>query len=222
MAFITGGHGMIDWDVIKSKTFLPPDRPLRLFPIAAELEGYEVKSGFALPRSFREFATTFGAGTIEPGDWRFAVPGIPDPFGGRYTDPTSLTRWFMQGREGTLADEYDDTVRARRLVLFCSNESYDFFGWDPLDVTEPESHEYGIYLLGRYDTRVLRLAKRFRRFVLDYCFRGTIGMDEDAADSEGCVYVDYLVTMGSETDEDEPLGFYPSIHHETDGEARGD
>jgi hypothetical protein len=214
---------MIDWNLIKEKVFIPEGRPLRLFPITPDLDRYEAESGFALPRSFREFAMTFGAGQIEPGEWRLAVPGIPDYFAERYTDPSTLTRWFMDGRVGSLANEYDDPVRALRLVLFCTNESHDFFGWDPLDVIDPEAHEYGIYMLGRYDTRVMRLATRFQRFVLTYCFRGMIDIGEYGpdveTDSERCEYVEYLVTMGSETEEDEPLGFYPSIHHEIEDET---
>ena len=70
----------------------------------------------------------------------------------------------------------------------------------PAGRERPESHEYGIYLLGRYDTRVVRLATRFQRFVLTHCFRGMIAVGEGEAvvetDSERCEYVEYLVHDG--------------------------
>ena len=62
-------------------------------------------------------------------------------------------------------------------MVFCGTTSNDFWGWDPEDVTDPAAREYGIYQLGRYDTRVLRLATTFRAFVMDFLFEGTIHPD---------------------------------------------
>ena len=98
-------------------------------------------------------------------------------------DPTGLTEFlrtmsgFDERSDEDLAEEFDDPQRARRLVLFCTTATNDFFGWDPEDVTDPAGREYGIYLLGRYDTRVTRLATTFREFVLNYCFEGAMKPD---------------------------------------------
>ncbi len=37
----------------------------------------------------------------------------------------------------------------RRLLLFCKTTLNDYVGWEPEDVTDQTTHEYGIYLLGR-------------------------------------------------------------------------
>jgi hypothetical protein len=67
---------MIDWGLVKEKVFIPEGRRIRTLRITPALDRYEAKSGFALPRSFREFGLTFGPGTIGPDGWRFAMPGF--------------------------------------------------------------------------------------------------------------------------------------------------
>jgi len=217
---LVGGVGMIDWGLVKEKVFIPEGFRIRTLRISPALDRYEAKSGFALPRSFREFGLAFGPGTIEPHEWRFAMPGFRKQE--EFADPTALTRWLhgCWGGEEMTDEELgetmgiDDPARARRLVLFCRNGSSDFFGWDPLDVTDPDAREYGIYMLGRDDTRVMRLATTFQRFVLTYCFGGTIDVGElesaSDLDSEKCELVDYLLPTAEEIDEFHPLGFYPS------------
>lgn len=83
---------MIGWGLVKEKVFIPKGRRLRTSRTTPALDRYEAKSGFALPRSFREFGLTFGPGTIEPHEWRFAKPGLRNQE--EFADPTALTRWL--------------------------------------------------------------------------------------------------------------------------------
>ncbi len=145
------------------------------------MDRFESSTGFPLPLDYRDFVLSFGLGKFEPGTWYFAVPG----FDGKppLCDPMRLTENFRTKAEfddrsdEDIAEEFNDPQRARRLILFRMTTSMDYFGWDPEDVTDPASREYGVYLLGRYDTRVTRLATTFREFVLNCCFEGAMKPD---------------------------------------------
>jgi len=165
---------MASWNAIKSQIeIVLRGQPSLKLPSTEDLDRFESSTGFPLPLDYRDFVLSFGLGKFEPGTWHFAIPG----FHGKAPncDPTRLTEAFGAGRD--FDEEYDDPQRARRLLLFCKTGSNDYFGWDPEDVTDPDAHDYGIYLLGRYDTRVTRLATTFREFVLNCCFEGAMKPD---------------------------------------------
>jgi hypothetical protein len=176
------------------------------FPDAGDLDLYESRSGFLLPLDYREFILTFGIGWMATGtSYWFAVPG----FRGEppTCDPTALTAWFRRTigfdslSDESLAEHFDDPRRARRMLLFTKTDENDFYGWDPEDVTDPAGRECGIYLLGRYDTRVRRVATTFREFILSVCFEGAIKPD-------GSGYV--KIPDGCIPDDDDLIMFFVS------------
>lgn len=178
---------MASWDAIKSQIdIIRRDASSLTLPEVGDLDRYESSSGFRLPLDYRDFVLAFGLGRFEPGSWYFAVPGFPgEALSCDLEGMTDFVRGgFGRRSDEELAKEFDDPQRARRLLIFCGTASNDFYGWDPLDVADPEGHEYGIYQLGRYDTRVLRLATTFRDFVLGYCFRGVLRRDGSGYDRE--------------------------------------
>ena len=194
---------MASWNAIKSQIqiFLSGEPALNL-PSTEDLDRFESSTGFLLPLDYRDFVLSFGLGSFEPGTWYFAVPGFHDE--APNYDPTGLTEFLRTGSgfdersDEDLAKEFDDPQRARRLLLFCTTATNDFFGWDPEDVTDADTREYGIYMLGRYDTRVTRLATTFREFVLNYCFEGAMKPDGSGYQKvpEGREPDDYPIQFG--------------------------
>jgi len=53
--------------------------------------------------------------------------------------------------------------RVRRCRYFCSAYK-DTYGWDPAEVTEPDTQEYAVYRIVE-DGRIMRIADSFRGFV---------------------------------------------------------
>jgi hypothetical protein len=173
---------MGSWDTIKANIeIVLVDTPSCLLPTPDDLDRFETSAGFLLPLDYRDFVMTFGLGSFGPDGYEVGVPGYEHA--GRLSSPSAMTEFvrssggFDRRSDDDLAEEFDDPRRARRLVIFCGTSSNDFWGWDPEDVTDRAACEYGIYQLGRYDTRVLRLATTFRDFVMDFVFEGVINPD---------------------------------------------
>lgn len=119
-------------------------------PTEAALDAYEQDTGTRLPQSFREFLLKFGPGELAD-EYQIVSPGYED-----YSDAVdlaTLNRRFQgytsmtQRTDESLAEEFGDAARARRLVLFASTFGGDRYGWDPDDVRDPAEPEYGIYLV---------------------------------------------------------------------------
>jgi hypothetical protein len=173
---------MASWETIKAKIeIVLINTSSCVIPAPEDLDRFEASAGFLLPLDYRDFALTLGRGSFGPDGYEIGIPGFEDE--GRLSSPAAMTAFvrtsgsFDTRSDENLAQEYDDPQRARRLVIFCGTTSNDFWGWDPEDVTDPAAREYSIYQLGRYDTRVLRLATTFREFVMDVLFEGVIHPD---------------------------------------------
>jgi hypothetical protein len=173
---------MSSWDAIEpAVAVVLVGTRSRALPDTEELDRFESSTGFLLPLDYRDYALTFGLGRFGPTGYQVAVPGFLREDEYDLRTPTAMTEFVREGFESRsdedLAEEYDDPGRARRLVVFCGTDSNDYWGWDPEDVTDPAAREYGIYQLGRYDTRVLRVARTFRDFLLDIVFEGVLNSD---------------------------------------------
>jgi hypothetical protein len=127
-------------------------------PKPKDLDRYEKESGFKLPDDYREFVLTFGPGTFGRG-WEFSSPGFPKVDSD--VDLAYMNRRFQE----------QNTPLHQDHVRFCGKEDFHgWWAWNPKDVTNPERHEYGIYLL--LDDPPVKVASTFREFVMSYALGG--------------------------------------------------
>lgn len=137
-------------------------------PTKNDLDHFEGKAGFRLPRSYREFVMSFGAGDLAR---TFKITGP-----GAKVQAYDLLHFHREcSRLGTddasLAYFSEvDRPRARRIVWFSLNDTRaDYIGWDPLDVTDEKCHECGIYILPHSEPLIERIAASFAEFVEEFC-----------------------------------------------------
>jgi len=134
-----------------------------LKPKPEDLDLYERMNGFKFPNDYREFALTFGPGTFGAG-WQFATPGFPGD---------SNIDFNLRANKG------DDVNRD--CFFICGKEDFHgWLGWDPKDVTDPDTHEYGIYLFGHEDNDAPhKVASTFHNFIVSYIFGGGFEREEE-------------------------------------------
>jgi len=129
-------------------------------PRPEDLDRFEAENGLKLPDDYREFALGFGPGTFV-GGWGFLTPGFPED---SRVDLGVFLKWW---REAIGQDDPE-----ARFVLFCEKEDFHGrWGWDPAVVTDPERHEYAIFLVGDHCPPI-RVASGFKEFVLSYVLGG--------------------------------------------------
>jgi SMI1-KNR4 cell-wall len=110
----------------------------------ATLDDYEMRAGFSLPTSYREFMHWFGPGDLSV--W-FQLSGpVPPRFRDQVPDVYDIDkqREMLENPEGYWASSVSPEV-LRRFVLFASTEGGDWFFWDTADVRDEAGHEYGVY-----------------------------------------------------------------------------
>jgi hypothetical protein len=165
------------WDpiVARLKIWTQDDEVRR--PTPADLDRYEAEAGFKLPDDYRSYALTFGPGELGRCEFCFSTPGFPKAGDLDLAEKNRI--WLKLAVAGcpdkNLAERFGDAWRARRLIHFCEVSGIgDRFAWDPMDVTDAETHEYGIYALPVDSTgwKNMRVARTFREFVLDYALGG--------------------------------------------------
>jgi hypothetical protein len=132
-------------------------------PSAQALNGYERRTGFKLPRSYRQFVRLFGPCRMGYAD--VACPGYPAY--GVEVDLDLMNEHYrsLYGKvreESYRGLDHGDFARFRRLVIFGNFDS-DWWGWDPLEPTDPGAHEYAVWKAARLRER--READTFRGFV---------------------------------------------------------
>jgi hypothetical protein len=168
---------------------------------AKDLNSFERRRRFKLPGDFRDFACTFGPGRIGRDGWCFYSPGI-DWDG----DPASLNLDYLndfwintQVREYNLKllvfceKSENETVLSKTTKQKIRSTTIQYFGWNPEDVTDPDKHEYGIYLTyeegqllasGRRKPRKppVKVASTFREFVMSYALVGDLGRQDEGVE----------------------------------------
>jgi hypothetical protein len=134
-------------------------------PQDKDLELLEKQSGFQLPVSFREFVKRFGPGEIG----RYFR--IYSPRCGKKVSQADLYEYVQsfENNRIALAKCFKEEGLIRRMVPFSDTIGGDVIAWDPEDVTDATTHEYGIYLIPRSDTRVVRLVDSFEAFIEAVC-----------------------------------------------------
>jgi hypothetical protein len=139
-----------------------------LKPRPEDLDRFERESGFKLPDGYREFAMTFGPGCLDPGFY-FYSPGFPSD------QSVDLAARNLPSQPKEPGGPHGGFLR------FChSDDFHASWAWDPEDVTDPDTHEYGIYLLGAdgYDGPH-KVASTFHEFVTSYVLGGGFHRDEE-------------------------------------------
>jgi len=144
-----------------------------------DVDRFEAETGFRLPDDYREFAVAIGPGTIGNGEheFDFLAPGFPETSG--YQDLTQqFHRWrkdcqYPGGEDHSATTPYDPGRYARLLPFCFVGLVGDGFGWDPADVSDPDRHEYGIYIIGNDNGIPMdRVAGTFREFIVRFVLGG--------------------------------------------------
>jgi len=132
-------------------------------PTAEELDRFESETGIKLPAGYRAYVRVFGPGCILVGGGsKVREMFIESP----YCPKPSMDLRRAAERLRSLAEDPPRGMdeQTRRLVVFGRNGLGDEFGWDPLDVTDPDTPEFGVYAWYRGDT-VLKISSTFRGFI---------------------------------------------------------
>src|SRR5262249_39095921 len=139
-------------------------------PSTAQLDQFEAENGLALPRSYREFILVFGPGEFSA-SLKIAAPGygfVPHPSGVDLLATSRSYGWNAAdiARGWGTAEEKE---RLLRLFYFGLESGRQWLGWDPADVRDPETSEYGIYRVEALGYGTELVAVSFRQLVEVTC-----------------------------------------------------
>jgi len=134
------------------------------------LARFEKKFKFQLPKSYRDFVHTVGAGTLA-GLFEFLTPFA------ELSTADLVACNAQQQKELKQVTKYSGTVvhqpQLQRMIHFCTNYLRHSFAWDPQDVTDSDTHECGIYFVSRRPEQPPeRIATRFDDFIQKFCLGG--------------------------------------------------
>jgi hypothetical protein len=154
---------IMDWRVFyNSLAILPVIGEPAPKPTVAQLDQFEAETGFRLPRGYREYILVFGPGRLFT-DWDIAAPGC----GAEFLWDLDKIHEIMRRREGWEGwlDLFPEAEHERiRRCRYFGRKYKDFFGWDPVEVSDPSAPEYAIYRITE-DDQVVHVANSFRGFV---------------------------------------------------------
>lgn len=150
-----------------------------------DLARFEKKARFQFPAAYRTLATTIGAGQLA-NYFRFLTPFAKDP-AIDLVEYNSLEQAELKQMKKS-AGPVDHQAQLQRMVHFCTNYMLHSFAWDPQDVTDAQTHEYGIYFVSRRrDQPPKRVAASFDEFIETFCLGGgyeqTLGVIESAPEN---------------------------------------
>jgi hypothetical protein len=138
--------------------------------LTAALDDYEVRAGFRLPKSYREFMQWFGPGALS--EWFQVCGPIPSRLRGQVARVYDIDRQreMLEDPDGYWATSVSPEF-LRRLVLFASTEGGDWFFWNTADVRSRAGREYGVYGHAHENCggQVELIAPTFKAFVTDVC-----------------------------------------------------
>ncbi|WP_145049918.1 SMI1/KNR4 family protein [Lignipirellula cremea] len=115
-----------------------------------------------LPKSFCEYALTFGPGELA-GFFTIATPT-------RTACDFELEKFDrdLHGpSEERLLERFGSDSEMKEFLFFCSTGGGDFFGWKLDSQTEPRTSEYEIH---RFSAQLSKVAETFSSFVHEYVF----------------------------------------------------
>jgi hypothetical protein len=131
----------------------------------SDLDQFETETGFKLPKSYRDFCTLLGPGTLaHPGNYRIVAPKAN---GGQMEELRRFNRFAHDcNQECELYCQNPEQVK--RAWFFGTDIGTSWFFWDSVETTNPKNYEYSVFVLYR-DYDVERLASSFWEFVNDIC-----------------------------------------------------
>lgn len=132
----------------------------------AWLHEFEHEFEVRLPLSYREYAKVFGPGELA-GYYQIRVP-MGRQFNA-WSDLSAFNDDSPRNNEVLKHEVHDDPERIGRMIFFCTTFAGDHFGWDPADLRDQETLEYGVYLLPRIE-RPVRVADSFPQFIEECVF----------------------------------------------------
>lgn len=141
-----------------------PRKACRL-PTPADIERFETEVGIKLPGGFRGFTQVFGPGVLTVGrGWiRCFAPYAPEKARG---DDYDIRRRVLAFQASWERASWLLSPQIFRLIVFASDAFGDQYGWDPEDVTDPGTPEYGVYCWRHGDDdNALKLTRTFEGFV---------------------------------------------------------
>jgi hypothetical protein len=137
-------------------------------PTIAQLDQFEAETGLRLPRSYREYITVFGPGEF-PCILRIAAPGYPHLNWRADLLTASRSYGYSSDEVAQSGLPADQQERLGRLFYFGLERGRQWLGWDPLDVRDPETSEYGIYRVDYIRDGAELVATSFRQLIEDIC-----------------------------------------------------
>jgi hypothetical protein len=171
----------MDWNLFYQSLALPNLGPNVEFavpkPSDAWLDEYETTMSFRLPQAYREYIKVFGPGEL---GGHFQILGPQYRLVGRGKDTetfnqrSDLDAYTEYRRKNAYGKEvakgiYSDPARINRLIFFAFDTCLgDDVGWDPEEVRDAASNEYGIYVVERDEHECARpFADSFTEFITE-------------------------------------------------------
>lgn len=167
---------MANWaELYRGLQILETPRPRVAPPSDADLDQFERDFGFRLPLDYRAFIKVFGPGELTY-DYGFRSAGCrashTGPAAEQYNAKVDLIALNAVLQEMMATREAMDgpyTTQARRLVYFAGNTAGDYVGWDPDNICDEKTAEYGVFMVRREDGDARPVANSFAAFVKREC-----------------------------------------------------
>lgn len=147
--------------------------PLQL----SKLNQYERAKGAKLPKSYRSYVQVFGPGYLTLPCYYCVC--IPDAEAEEFNLEVlnSNVRPLIERPDSPAIQFVSDMNQLKRAIFFATDIGTSRYFWDPEDIEDDATHEYGIYVMYR-NYKVERLAASFWSFVNDVCLgTGVPGYD---------------------------------------------
>jgi hypothetical protein len=148
-----------DWRSLRSKLqlergdFVPANEP--------DMAQFEASTGFLLPKSYRDYCTTIGPGSLtSPVNYKIRVPGSKSQLYDLLSFHNEIRTYptnYLKNQE-----------QFKRAWFFARDIGNGIYLWDPIEVTRRAENEYAIYII--YEgNEVDRLADTFADFIDNIC-----------------------------------------------------
>jgi hypothetical protein len=152
-----------DWAAVYSKIPIIGER-VPSATTAAHCDEWEAQHQLQLPRSYREFVLYLGAGRLSD-EFEISAPGLTSSWARPYfLDAMNST---YHGRDEELPHYVDDPAQFLRSIFFAMHVTTFGFAWDPLDKSDADPGEVGIYVWDRDRDyfNLVRIAHSFGEFI---------------------------------------------------------
>jgi hypothetical protein len=158
---------VIEWEVVLDSVEI---RDGAVRPVSkADVTRHKKRSELLLPDSYYGYCQVFGPGELT--NWNYAIC-IPDAkskyFGIEQFNTFTRQSSAPRGWHPDVNQRQANAAQCRRAKFFASDICTSWFFWDPIDVTNREENEFGIYIIHR-EGYIARVADSFGEFIKDKC-----------------------------------------------------